>query len=135
MKKAILCVYCVLVLSLGACSRQQSDWEKTRAANTTEAYEQFVKKYPNGEFSKQAEAHLKELYEERDWQKARDTDTQEAYQAYLKQYPEGKWAVEARNRRPRRRGDHRGTVVCIDSVCRQAFHGVHMVVHRQADLL
>jgi len=93
-----------LVLSLGAvlatagCSRQQSDWEKTRTANTTDAYELFLKKYPSGEFTAQARARVKELYEERDWQKARDTDTLEAYQAFLKQYPEGKWTEEARIR-------------------------------------
>ena len=93
-----------LVLSLGAalalsgCSRQQSDWEKTRTANTTDAYELFLKKYPSGEFTAQAQARVKELYEERDWQKARDADTLDAYQAFLKQYPEGKWSEEARIR-------------------------------------
>ena len=87
-----------VALALSGCSRQQSDWEKTRAANTTDAYELFLKKYPSGEFTAQAQARVKELYEERDWQKARDTDTLEAYQAFLKQYPEGKWTEEARIR-------------------------------------
>jgi hypothetical protein len=96
--KAILSWCCVVVLCLSACSRQQSDWEKTRAANTTDSYEQFLKKYPSGEFTAQAQARVKELYEERDWQKARDADTLEAYQAFLKQYPEGKWTEEARIR-------------------------------------
>jgi cell division protein FtsN len=96
--KAVLGVCLALLLVVAACSRQQSDWEKTRAANTTDAYELFLKKYPAGEFSAQAQARVKELYEERDWQKARDADTQEAYQAFLKQYPEGKWAEEARIR-------------------------------------
>src|SRR5579863_7590528 len=96
--KAVLSVGLVLLLALGACSRQQSDWEKTRTANTSDAYELFLKKYPTGEFTAQAKARIKELDEERDWQKARDTDTQEAYQAFLKQYPEGKWAEEARIR-------------------------------------
>src|ERR1700730_1035146 len=86
------------VLGLAACSRQQTDWEKTRTANSTDAYELFLKKYPSGEFTAQAQARVKELYEERDWQKARDTDTLESYQAFLKQYPEGKWTEEARIR-------------------------------------
>jgi cell division protein FtsN len=85
-------------LALAGCSRQQSDWQKTREANTADAYEQFLKKYPSGEFTAQAEARAKELYEERDWQKARDADTPEAYQAFLKQHPEGKWTEEARIR-------------------------------------
>lgn len=98
MNKAVLGLFCAVLLGMGGCSRQQSDWEKTRAANTTDSYEQFIKKYPSGEFTAQAQARVKELYEERDWQKARDTDTQEGYQAFLKQYPEGKWTEEARIR-------------------------------------
>lgn len=89
---------CSVLLALAGCSRQQSDWQKTRETNTAEAYEQFLKKYPSGEFTAQAEARVKELYEERDWQKARDADTPEAYQAFVKQYPEGKWTEEARIR-------------------------------------
>jgi cell division protein FtsN len=98
MHKVVLTLGLSLMLLFSACSRQQSDWEKTRAANTTDAYELFLKKYPSGEFTSQAQARLKELYEERDWQKARDVDSAEAYQAFLKQYPEGKWADEARIR-------------------------------------
>src|SRR5271166_6339525 len=96
--KFVLAVCCVLALSLFGCSRQQSDWQKARETNTAESYEQFLKKYPSGEFTAQAQARIKELYEERDWQKARDADTLEAYQAFLKQYPEGKWTEEARIR-------------------------------------
>jgi hypothetical protein len=98
MNKAVIGLCFALLLGVCGCSRQQSDWEKTRTANTTDSYEQFIKKYPNGEFTAQAQARVKELYEERDWQKARDADTQEAYQAFLKQYPEGKWTEEARIR-------------------------------------
>jgi cell division protein FtsN len=98
MNKAVIGVCFALLLGLAGCSRQQNDWEKTRAANTTDSYEQFLKKYPSGEFTAQAQARVKELYEERDWQKARDADTQDAYQAFLKQYPEGKWTEEARIR-------------------------------------
>ena len=100
MNKAVIGLFLSIALVLGicGCSRQQSDWEKTRAANTTDSYEQFIKRYPSGEFTAQAQARVKELYEERDWQKARDTDTQEAYQGFLKQHPEGKWTEEARIR-------------------------------------
>lgn len=96
--KTLLAFSCALLIALGGCSRQQSDWQKTREANSAESYEQFLKKYPSGEFTAQAQARLKDLYEERDWQKARDTDTADAYQAFLKQYPEGKWTEEARIR-------------------------------------
>ena len=96
--KTVLAICCAVLIGIGGCSRQQSDWQKTREANSTDAYEQFLKKYPSGEFSAQAQARLKEMYEQRDWEKARDADTPEAYQAFLKQYPEGKWTEEARIR-------------------------------------
>jgi cell division protein FtsN len=96
--KVFLVLCMTVVLGAAGCSRQQSDWEKTRTSNSTDAYELFLKKYPSGEFTAQAQARLKELYEEREWQKARDTDTVDAYQAFLKQYPEGKWTEEARIR-------------------------------------
>jgi cell division protein FtsN len=98
MYKVVLILGLAVSLSLSGCSRQQSDWEKTRASNTTDAYELFLKKYPSGEFTAQAQARVRELYEERDWQKARDIDSADAYQAFLKQYPEGKWSEEARIR-------------------------------------
>jgi cell division protein FtsN len=97
-KQVLLVLSLTAALAVSGCSRQQSDWEKTRTTNTTDAYELFLKKYPSGEFSSQAQARVKELYEERDWQKARDTDTLDAYQAFLKQHPEGKWTEEARIR-------------------------------------
>src|ERR1700722_15599123 len=97
-KRFMVACCCALIIGLGGCSRQQSDWQKTRESNTPEAYEQFLKKYPSGEVTAEAQARLKELYDDRDWQKARDADTPEAYQAYLNQYPDGQSATEARNR-------------------------------------
>jgi cell division protein FtsN len=96
--KIVLLVCCAMVIGLSGCSRQQSDWQKARDTNSADAYEQFLKKYPSGEFTAQAQARFKELNEERDWQKARDADSADAYQAFVKQYPEGKWTEEARIR-------------------------------------
>jgi hypothetical protein len=96
--KLIVGVICAVAIGLSGCSREQSDWEKARTGNNADSYELFVKKYPSGSFTPQAQARLKELYEERDWQKARDADTPDAYQSFSKQYPEGKWAEEARIR-------------------------------------
>jgi cell division protein FtsN len=97
-KTIVVGMLVAVLLGVAGCSREQSDWEKARGANTTDSYELFVKKYPTGTFTAQAEARLKELYEQRDYQKARDIDTPEAYQAFLRQYPEGKFTEEARIR-------------------------------------
>jgi len=94
----LVCVVCCVITLIVGCSRQQSDWEKARATNTSDSYELFLKQYPASEFTGQAQARAKELYEEHDWQKARDTDTQDAYQTFLKQHPEGKFTEEARIR-------------------------------------
>ena len=98
MKKIVIAAALAVVVGVAGCSREQSDWEKAHTTNNADSYEVFVKKYPNGSFTAQAQARLKDIYEERDWQKARDADTPEAYQAFLKQYPEGKWTEEARIR-------------------------------------
>jgi len=91
--------FLILVLTtVWGCSPQQSAWKKAREADTPESYEQFLKHYPNGDFSAQAQARLKDLYTERDWQTARDADTPDAYQTFLKGHPEGKDADEARRR-------------------------------------
>ena len=49
--KVILVLCLTALLGISGCSRQQSDWEKAVGANTTDAYEQFLKKYPGGEFT------------------------------------------------------------------------------------
>ena len=56
--KLVLVVCCALVIGISGCSRQQSDWQKARETNTADAYEQFLKKYPSGEFTAQAQARV-----------------------------------------------------------------------------
>jgi len=89
---------CVVLIGLSGCNRERSDWQKTRAANDTGSYAAFVKKYPHGSFTAQAQARLQELTEDSDWQKARDANTAASYQAFLLQHPQGKWSEEARIR-------------------------------------
>src|SRR5258708_28895082 len=82
-KQAFLVLSLTAALALSGCSRQHSDWEKTRTANTADAYELFLKKYPSSEFTAQPPAQLKGLYAEPEWHKARETDTSDAYHACL----------------------------------------------------
>ncbi len=87
-----------LALLLVACSREAGDWRSTQGADTIEAYERFIEKYPQSELAAEARARARQLAEERDWQLATSADTAAAYQQFLSQYPEGKWAQEARVR-------------------------------------
>jgi hypothetical protein len=83
---------------LVACSPEAGDWKNAQSADTVEAYDAFIAKYPQSEFAAQATERTKQLAEERDWQAATAADTADAYQQFLTQYPEGKWAQEARVR-------------------------------------
>lgn len=96
--RLLLAATLVLVLALSACSRRQTEWEAARAADTVESYERFLKAFPQGEFSSQAEARAKELREARDWKKAVTTNTLAGYQQFVAQYPDGRMSDEARIR-------------------------------------
>ncbi len=94
----VVAALCAVLIGLSGCNREQSAWEKTRSANTAAAYAQFVKNYPNGAFTAQAQAQLRGLNEDQDWQAARDADTPDAYRGFLGKHPDGKWSEEARIR-------------------------------------
>jgi cell division protein FtsN len=96
--RLVLAATLVLALALSACSRRQTEWEAARAADTVESYERFLKTFPQGEFSSQAEARARELREARDWKKAVTTNTLASYQQFVAQYPEGRMSDEARIR-------------------------------------
>ena len=94
---SVLILASVLAVAAG-CSRENQDWRSAQAADTIEAYDDFVAKHAQSEFAEQAKARVKQLAEERDWERATVADTADAYQQFLTQHPEGKWAQEARIR-------------------------------------
>jgi hypothetical protein len=81
-----------------ACSGERRDWRSAEAADTVEAYDQFIERHPESELAEQARARLAQLTEEREWQRASTANTPESYRAFLAQHPNGKWAGEARIR-------------------------------------
>ncbi|HVO45211.1 MAG TPA: SPOR domain-containing protein [Steroidobacteraceae bacterium] len=91
-------VLAVGLLLLGACSREQQDWRSAEAADSVEAYGDFIQRHPDSELVTQARARVVQLGEDRDWQEAGSTDTSQAYRQFLAQHPNGKWAQEARIR-------------------------------------
>lgn len=88
----------LLVCLAAACSREQQDWRSAEAADTIEAYDQFLARHPDSELATQARARLTQLAEDRDWQRAESADSAEGYRHFLGQHPSGKWAQEARIR-------------------------------------
>jgi cell division septation protein DedD len=88
----------LLMLLLGACSREQQDWRAAEGSDTAEAYDRFIQRHPDSELVSQARMRLAQLGEDSDWQHAGSADTVEAYRDFLQQHPTGKWSQEARIR-------------------------------------
>lgn len=96
--RILVTIVAALTLTLAACSRERQDWKSAQAADTAEAYTDFVRKHPGGELALQAQARLAQIVDERDWQFAATADTPEAYQRFVQLHPGSKWAEEARIR-------------------------------------
>lgn len=97
--RILVTIVAALTLTLlASCSRERQDWKAAQAADTAEAYTDFVRKHPGGELATQAHARLAQIVDERDWQFAATADTPEAYQRFVQLHPGSKWAEEARIR-------------------------------------
>src|ERR1700733_10530567 len=88
----------ILLATLLACSHESRDWHSAQAANTIEAYQQFLSEHPQSAHTADAQTQIADLTEARDWQRASGTDTADAYRQFLAQHPQGKNAQEARIR-------------------------------------
>jgi hypothetical protein len=86
------------LLALGGCSRVGGDWKSAQAADTSEAYQDFLHQHPDSEYTVQAQARIKQLSEDKDWQAASAADTPDAYEQFVAQHADSKWAQEARVR-------------------------------------
>jgi cell division septation protein DedD len=91
-------VAAAITLLASGCGSRQQKWETARRADTLEAYQQFLRSFPEGEFVSQAQARMRELQEAADWQKTVQIDTADGYQQFLNQHPQGRMADEARIR-------------------------------------
>lgn len=87
-------VMMVLILGVAGCSTTRIDWDMARGIGTIEAYQEFLNKHPDSEFSAQAQQELEPL----SYKKALDAGTAEAYSAYLVKFPRKAHAEEVRVR-------------------------------------
>ena len=74
---------------------EESEWKIALQRNTEWAYLNYLDKYPQGEFVKEAEKRLKELADEKEWQNVLRINAAFAYREYLWNYPKGIHAHEA----------------------------------------
>ncbi len=77
-------------------------WRTAKAANTIAAYQDYARRFQNGEFREQAQTNIRAIEQDlairRDdlaWQVAEEKNTPEGYQKYLADYPNGRHRAEA----------------------------------------
>ena len=85
MQRKRLFIFQVLVISLalGFCSCEGRAFRNAEKQNTVQAFEQYLRKYPQGKHKEAANGHLAQLY----YQKAAKARTVQAYRDYLRRYP------------------------------------------------
>ena len=100
MRNTGICLMAIALglLALSGCSREGADWKSATAADTTEAYQQFLQQHPKSANAAQAQARMQQIAEDHDWQAAAAADTRDAYEQFVAQHADSKWAQEARIR-------------------------------------
>jgi len=92
MKKIFILIF--IVCTVSGFSQSKKTWEKTKSINTISAYEDFIKKYPNGNYTLIAKESLLELK----FDQVKVENSISAYENYLKEQKNSKYADEAENR-------------------------------------
>ncbi len=80
----------------------QPIWEEVLKTNTIEAYQEFIGKYPDSDYSAQARQRIEKIRvdskeDEEYWAFVKTKDSLEAYRMYLDKYPNGVHANDAKN--------------------------------------
>lgn len=80
-------------------------WQSIRDSDDKGVYEEYLRKYPDGEFVVIARARLKSLNEADEvakeaayWESIKDSDDEEAYKEYLRRYPNGRYVAKAKEK-------------------------------------
>jgi len=100
MRNTGICLMAIALgtLALAGCNRESADWKSASAADSTEAYQQFLQQHPKSANAAQAQTRIQQIADDHDWQAAAAADTRDAYQQFLAQHADSKWAQEARIR-------------------------------------
>jgi len=93
-----IALLCAVIFTSAGCSHVGEDWKAAQTADTSEAYQDFLRQHPDSEYGVAAQERLRQLAEDRDWQQAAKADTLDAYQQFVAVHADGKWAQEARVR-------------------------------------
>lgn len=77
-------------------SKAEKAWDKAKAENTKEAYQEFIAMFPAEDMSKQAQSLIFKMEDNEEWIKTKVVNTTDAYLAYYHRSKEGQHRQEAR---------------------------------------
>lgn len=92
------CLAIALALFAGACSRQETAWDRSHRTDSVAAYEAYLRDYPGGAHAAEARSRMAALQEQDEWERALRINTPEAFQRYLAGYPSGRYAETAKQK-------------------------------------
>lgn len=79
--------------------KEDALWAITDMTKTSLAYNNYLSAYPDGKYVQEAEEKLKEVHIDQEWQLAKNNDSLESYRNYLDKYPNSKYVKDAEQRR------------------------------------
>jgi len=84
-------IFLLCTVLITGCASTQGHWQKTQKSDTIWAYEEFLTKHPESEFTDEAKRRIEKLT----WERAKNTNTIEAYRKFLMEYPQSEFVAEA----------------------------------------
>ncbi|MEM6766657.1 MAG: SUMF1/EgtB/PvdO family nonheme iron enzyme [Bacteroidota bacterium] len=96
--------------SLDPLQQDVSAWNEAKRANSQQAYESYLKNFPEGEFVELAQSRIAQLsvdsLKDKDiaaWKAAKEQDSLEGYLGYLREFPKGEFVLLAERAQERKR--------------------------------
>jgi hypothetical protein len=82
------------VFFLSGCASLSRDWDRATTQDSSTAYESFLKRHPDSQYTSEAKARIEEL----DWKQAQKSSKAASIRKFLKKHPKSKYAGEAKAR-------------------------------------
>jgi hypothetical protein len=106
---------CILVFCTG-CASEAGRWREAESANTTSAYEQFLRQYPDGTHASEAGTRLKCL---RDFEDLKENESVSAYEDFLREYPDSALSTQARSRLDALKAQEAKEMAAWETACKE----------------